>query len=204
MKITKIEVQVKNPDRFSIYIDDKFAFGITDELQYKYNLKKGTILSQELMDEILEEEAQNKAINYTLHLLSYRQRSVEEVRRKLIEKEYLDHQIEYAIESCLKNRYLDDYEFASSYVRDKAKINKHGPQRIRHDLRFKGVDDDIIAQALEDNYENEYDIAFELASKQVEKYRNDDKQKRYRKLAGFLQRRGYSYDIVNSILRELV
>lgn len=204
MKITKIEVQVKNPDRFSIYIDDKFAFGITDELQYKYKLKKGMVISQELMDQVLEDERQNKAINYTLHLLSYRQRSVEEVRRKLIEKEYLDHQIEYAIDSCLENNYLDDYEFASSYVRDKAKINKHGPQRIKHDLRSKGVSDSDIQAALDDNYDNEYDIAIEIAKKQVKKYEDDDRNKKYRKLGSFLQRRGYSYDTVNTILRELI
>ncbi len=204
MKITKIEIQRRNPERFNIYIDDEFAFGLTDILAYKYSLKKGMEVSQELIDEVLESENTNKALNYTLHLLSYRQRSEKEVRDRLREKEYLDHQIEYALGYCLENNYLNDYEFACSYVRDKAKINKHGPQRIRHDLRFKGVDDDIIAQALEENYENEYDIAFELASKQVEKYKDDDRQKKYRKLGSFLQRRGYSYDIVNSILRELV
>ena len=37
MKITKIENQ-KNPERVNIYIDGKFAFGLSNELRYKYDL----------------------------------------------------------------------------------------------------------------------------------------------------------------------
>ena len=124
MIITKVELQKNNDYRFSIYIDGEFAFGVTDELKYKYNLKKGLEIDQETLDEILALESNNKAVNYVVYLLSFRSRSEKEIRDKLVEKEYLPHQIEYAIDYCKERNYINDYDFANSFVRDKINFSK--------------------------------------------------------------------------------
>lgn len=204
MKITKVEIQKNNPNRFSIFIDDEFAFGVTDELKYKYHLSKGLELDQDTINEILELERLNKAVNYTVKLLSYRQRSEKEIRDKLIEKEYMDHQIEYAINYCKDRNYINDYEFASAFTRDKINLNKYGPIKIKYDLLNKGVSEEIVNSVLDENLDNEYNQALEVAKKQVQRYKKDDKYKKYRKLGGYLNRRGFTYDTINSVLNEVL
>lgn len=206
MEITKVELQKNNDYRYSIYIDDEFAFGITDELKYKYNLKKGLKLDQKLIDEILELESYNKAVNYVMYLLSFRMRSEKEIRDKLIEKEYMNHQIEHAIEYSKERNYINDFEFASSFVRDKTNLNKYGPEKIKFELYKKGISNSIISEVLEEYIPRdlEYENAHELAVKQVRKYSKDDKYKKYSKLSGYLYRKGYSFDIINSVVNSII
>ena len=62
MIITKIELQKKNKDRASIYIDEKFAFGVHINIVYDLHLKKGMEMTDELREEILglEEKKQGR------------------------------------------------------------------------------------------------------------------------------------------------
>ena len=94
-------------------------------------------------------------------------------------------------------------EFAKSFMKDKINLNKHGPPRIKYELYRKGVSQEIIEKVLEED-KNEYTRALELAKKKMSSYKNDDRNAIYRKLGGFLQRRGYSYDCISKILKELV
>ena len=69
---------------------------------------------------------------------------------------------------------------------------------------MKGVSRDIADEILEEYCDGEYEIALELAKKKIHSYKNDDRNSIYRKLGGFLQRKGYSYDVVSKVLKELV
>ena len=69
---------------------------------------------------------------------------------------------------------------------------------------LKGIDDDIIETVLVEDKDDEYERALEIATKKHSSYKDDDRNKIYRKLGGFLQRKGYSFDIVSKILKELL
>ena len=70
MRITKIEPQ-RNRNRVNIYIDNRFAIGLDDEIRYKYGLEIDMEIDDDFVKEILLAEEKNKAINYALRLLSY-------------------------------------------------------------------------------------------------------------------------------------
>lgn len=204
MKITKIEAQKRKLDRVNIYIDDQFAFGLTDTLRYKYDLSSGKEVTQEFIDDILNAEEQNKVINHALKLLSYRQRSEKEIYDKLKEKGYDLDKIDNAIQYCIERNYINDKVFAETFIRDKMNINKLGSQRIKYELIGKGVSKDIIDQVLTPDYDVELEMAMELALKKMPSYKNDDYNAIYRKLGGYLQRRGYSFDIVRQVMNKVV
>lgn len=202
MKITKIEPQ-KNIERVNIYIDGEFAFGIMKEIQYKYGLSEEMEIDIQFIDEVLLEEERLKAKDKALRFLSYRQRSYKEVLDKL-KKEGFSHEIINETMDFLKRYNLvDDLAFAKNFMMDKANLNKYGPVRIKYELYNKGIPEGIIDEVLED-YDDEYSVALELAKKKIKSYKNDDKNAIYRKLGGFLQRRGFSYECISKILRELV
>lgn len=204
MKISKIEAQKRNKDRLNIYIDDEFAFGISVDIFVKYNLKKDQEIEDEFIKEILLAEENNKSITLAVKYLALRQRSVKEVKDYLKRKGYDDNLIDDTISYLEEKNYLNDYEFAQSFIRDKSYLNKYGINKIRYELMNKGVSREIISKTLRFDTDEEYNNAIELANKKMKSYRNQDRDSIYRKLGGFLQRRGYRYDTVSKVLREVL
>ena len=202
MIITKIEPQ-KNEERVNIYLDGEFAFGLMKEIQYKYGLTEDMNIDKEYIDKVLMAEEQSKANNYALKFLAYRQRSKKEIIDKLAEKGFEDKFIENTLVYLKSYDLVDDLEFAKSFAKDKINLNKQGPQRIKYELYKKGISKEIIEKVLDED-DNEYNRALELAKKKLPSYKNDDRNAIYRKLGGFLQRRGYSYECVSKVLKELI
>lgn len=203
MEITKIESQ-RNPSRVNIYIDGEFSFGLMAEIQYKYDLTEGMKVDREYIEKVLLEEEQAKAKNQALRYLGYRQRSEKEIRDKLNKSEFSEDIIENTISYLKEYNLVDDLEFAKSFAKDKINLNDFGPQRIRHELYRKGISNEIIEKVLEEGKDDEYNRALALGKKKLPSYKNDDRNAKYRKLGGYLQRKGYSYDCVSKVLRELV
>lgn len=203
MKITKIEPQ-KRKNRVNIYVNDDFALGIDKEVMFKYNLKIDMEVDNNFIENILLAEEENKALNYTLKLLSYRQRSEKEIYDALKRKGYIDKHIESVIASCIEKKYLNDREFAKSFANDKINLNKYGPERIRHELILKGVPKIIIDEIVDFDRDEQYELAKEVANKKFNSYRNDDKKDIFRKMSHFLKRRGFSYEIISKVVREIL
>lgn len=203
MKITSIEPQ-KNKNRVNVYVDNVFSIGIDEELRFKYKLEVGMEVDDAFIEDILMAEEKSKALNYTLNLLSYRQRSEKEIYNSLKRKGFEESYIENAMDYCRENGYLNDKTFAESFIRDKINLNKLGPQRIKYELMLKGISKDIIDESLIVDSDDQYDAAMELALKKLNSYKNDDKNSIYRKLTGFLGRKGYSYDIISKVLKEIL
>lgn len=202
-KITKIETQKKNKNRVSIFIDEKFAFGIYYQTLMKYDLSVGTIVDETLKNEIIITDEYNKALNDALHYLSYRNRTKFEVREKLKEKEYARITIDKVIEELVNLNYVDDQGFAKEYIG--FKIKKMGKRKIRYKLESMGIDSWIIDQELmEYSNSDEYVAAHAIASKKNETYNNISYQKRYNRLSGLLNRRGFSYSVAKEVLSEIL
>lgn len=204
MKITKIEAQKNNRDRLNIYIDDVFSFGLSLDVFVKYNLKKNQELDNTFIEEILLAEENNKAIHSALKYLSYRQRSIKEVEDQLARKGYEESIIENTKNHLIDKNYLNDYEFAENFIRDKSHLNNYGIEKIKYELFRKGISKSIIAKTLKFDEDDEYNNAMKLANKKIRSYANLDEAQATRKLGGYLQRRGYRYETVWKVIRDLL
>ncbi|MBW4827734.1 MAG: RecX family transcriptional regulator [Clostridiaceae bacterium] len=203
MKITKIKPQ-NNKDRVNIYLDGEFAFGLDLEIAYKYNLKKDMEIDESYIENVLKSEEQNSANDYALKFLSHRSRTEKEIVDKMIKKGFDEEVINETLAYLKKYNFIDDRRFAEIYTEEKIRLKKLGSYRIKHELQNKGVDESIASEIVEKYSDNEYERAMELATKKVKSYKNDDKNAIYRKLGGYLQRRGYSFECVSKVLKELV
>ncbi len=204
MRITALEQQAKNPERFNLYVDGQFSLGISAELMLKMKLHLDQELSaadlEQLKGEELRQQATERAINY----LSFRPRSREEVRRYLRKKETPPEIIEAALERLQRLDYLNDRSFASFWVESRERFNPRGSQGLRNELREKGVAREIVEEMVDNEQDEE--LALRAASKKAAlllqaptmdfaTFRN--------RLGGFLQRRGFSYEIVARVVRNL-
>ncbi|HET8840307.1 MAG TPA: RecX family transcriptional regulator [Ktedonobacteraceae bacterium] len=204
MRITSLEQQAKNPDRVNLYLDGKFALGISAELMLKLGLHLDQELSPADMQQIESEETRQQAVERAINYLSFRPRSQEEVRRYLRKKETPPEIIDAVLARLNQLDYLDDKAFASFWVENREQFNPRGSRALRNELRLKGVDREIVEETVSD--EQDAELALRAARKKAQLLARSpgvDYAKFRSRLGGFLQRRGFSYEVVSRTVRTL-
>jgi regulatory protein len=200
-KITKIQVQVKNKNRCSIFLDDKFAFGVYLKTLDVYELSSGTVLSEDKVNEILDYDGNLYCFNQGLKLLSFSSKSEKMLRDKLIEKEFTKDQVSYALEKLKELGYVDDYYFAENFIENRKK--RYGAQRLKNELYHRGISREIADQVLSENTDESEEIATAIKNSRSKWERYKEDPKGYEKMCNFLYRRGYKYDLIKKVIDEL-
>ncbi|MDY0235144.1 MAG: RecX family transcriptional regulator [Gudongella sp.] len=201
MIITKISIQ-KDISRCNIYIDGDFAFGIDYSIKQEYDLYKGKSLDEETIQLLKDKDDIKKAKNRAYNYLSYRQRTCAEMKKYLESKDFNNQTVENTISTLLVEGYLDDYKFAETFLLEKSSLKGYGPYRIKHELRNKGINDNIIESIL-DIYEEDIEELTRLVLSKYKNILNEERDIIYRKVGGFLQRRGHSYDTIKKVLNKI-
>lgn len=206
--ITKISLQQKAQGRYNLFLDDTFFCGITEDTLIKLGLKKGMQVDENELETILKEESRNKCFNYCMWLLARQNYFEKALMEKLKKKEYSDEDITYAFNKLKQHNYLDDTKLTESFVKDKKRFSKKGPQYIAQALRMKGIDYETISQTLQDHYseDEEFENCMSAALKKIESYRRkctDDYIVRS-KLYGYLSQRGFRMQIISKVLEKLL
>lgn len=202
-RITAIKVQQRDNARVSIYIDEKFAFGLHMDIQLDHRLKAGDLLDEAKIATLLKEDEVRKAITAALNLISYRPRAAGELRGKLREKGYAPEAVDAAVARMQELRYLDDEAFAERWVESRQASRPRSERMLKRELAQKGVDKETIERTVEEAGVDEYGDALALGRKKFESVRHEERDVRYRRVSGFLGRRGYGYDIIRRVMETL-
>ena len=99
---------------------------------------------------------------------------------------------------------LDDKEFAAMWVRTRRNTRGTGWRVLRQELKNKGISAEIIESFALSDPALEYEMAFEIGAKKfrgLQRYENDVI---WRRLTGFLIRRGHSSSTALRVTRELM
>jgi regulatory protein len=130
-------------------------------------------------------------------LLSAREHSREELRRKLLARD--GEQLDGLLDRLERRGYLSDERFAREYI-DGRRRRGFGPVRIRAELRERGVSEAVIAGLLDES-----DAEWEAALRDAYQRKfGVDSSKDLRALARrtrFLEYRGFSPEQVRRFLR---
>lgn len=198
--ITQIADQARDPERVSVFLDGEFAFGVTREIAAREGLFIGRSLSEAEIAALLAADEAARATNAALQFLAYRPRSEREVRDRLRRRGFSGGAIDAAVARLVDWRYLDDAGFARFWVENRAEHQPRGRRRLLSELRAKGVDPEVADEAIEAAGGDELPAALALARKRVQALRGLDPLTQRRRLAGFLQRRGYDWEVVRTAL----
>jgi regulatory protein len=199
--ITLLERQKNNQERVNVYLDGEFAFGLNE--MDAVLLRKGQQLTDSEIDELRQKDAVTKAFDAAAQLLSYRPRSMQEIRQRLLKKSFNDVVVDAAIEKLQRSGYLDDRAFARFWIEDRNRFKPRGRRALSYELRNKGIADSLIRELL-DEMVDESDGAYEAAQKRVRSMRGKTQREFKQKIGAFLQRRGFGYDAVNNALNQLI
>ncbi|AEI44260.1 regulatory protein RecX [Paenibacillus mucilaginosus] len=202
--ITKVEQQKRTKNRYNIYINEAFALSVHEDVLIRHHLLKGAEVDTETLVRILSEEEKNRAYLDAVRLLSSRLRSVHEIRSRLKLKGYGPELITGTVDRLRREGYLNDAEFAQMLTKQRIVSQKKGRHFIKQELQQKGIAKEEIQEAIAQvDEETEYEMARQLAEKRYAGEMRKDPLKARRKIAGFLQRRGYPGSVVSRVLSGL-
>ncbi len=192
MIITKLEKAEKSKVR--IYIDEKFAFILTEKELEKLSLEEGQSILPEQYEKLIELLIYPKAIDKALLILKFMDRCEQELRMRLSREEYRDEIIDRVIEYVKHYGYLNDERFATAYVRSRK--NRKSKMMIRNELQQKGINKDLIQTVFDTEYEAEASEDAEMIAirKAIEKKTKNPQglsAEEKQKLIASLYRKGY-------------
>jgi regulatory protein len=152
----------------------------------------------------LNDKELTKARNAAYRLLTYRPRSRAELTQKLQDRQFPVAVIEAVLEDLVRFGYVNDRQFAEQFASSRIRLRGFGRRRIEVELRNKGIDRQIIDEALAGvlDIDAEIDTAKKAAERKLNTMKAVDREAKYRRLAGFLERRGFSYDVIRIVLRN--
>ena len=150
-------------------------------------------------------ESYKKAKAHALRFLSYRNRSKWELAQYLKKKEYSHSVIQQTLDYLTELNFINDERFALQWSQFKVNRKKLGRNRLYFELSGKGIDKVIIQKTLNLIYEDnpEKDLAAQCARKKWFSLKGVGKEKKKKRLVQFMQRKGFSSDIIYQSLKLL-
>lgn len=147
----------------------------------------------------------NEALKFSMKLISLRKRSAFEIKERLRKKKFEGDIIEEVLQELENYKYLNDEEFAEAYINDRINFNPRGRFLIKKELNERGIAENIIERKMEEllSEEKEVESAKKMAEKKLRTINNKtDKIKVDQKIRSYLQSKGYSFDIINLVVKQ--
>lgn len=199
MKITAIRPQQKIRNRYSIYCDGRYAFSVSEALLLEQGLVSGQELDEAELNKFRQLSSDDKSYNNALRYAAIRNHSVWEMEQYLKRKNVSENQVSVILTKLSGLGFLDDRNFARSWVDNRRLLKSVSKRRLEQELRQKHLSDDIIKEALEQDSTKELDVLKNL----IEKKRQQSSYKDTTKLMRYLSRQGFSYENIKQALSEV-
>ena len=197
-KITAITGRGK---RVNVFLDGRFAFSLEAEVAVREGLREGQGLSVNQIESLARSDHFHRCLNAAAHFLSYRPRSEAEVREQLQRRGFDGNSVTAVLTKLKGEGVVDDMAFAQFWRDNRQSFSPRSQWLTRLELRQKGVADDIIEKVVDSI--DDTDSAYRAALSKARKLPQSDYQRFRRRLAEYLKRRGFSYEVINHTIQRL-
>lgn len=202
MIVTEIRPQRRDTGKYNIFIDGEYAFALPPTDIAYFKIKEDHELKQETYDFIQENLIYIKAQDTALNYIGYKMRTEQQVREKLIEKEFSEKNIEKVIAFLQKYNYINDRTYAKSYIKQRQNSKPRSAFLLNRELKYKGVSEEVLQETFESVEIDEVEDALFWVEKKSRGVWPLD-QKKEKQLIGFLQRKGYRYSIIKEAFAKM-
>ncbi len=177
-------------------------YRLPDAIYRERPLSPGDDIDPDEYDQWLLLRQYRPALEYAVSLLARRSFAEKELEARMRRLGYRPATCEMVLYKLRSNGLTDDADFAKQFVRAGSRRNL-GADRIRRELRMRGVDADTAAEAMEALREDEQlTAAAALAEKGIRGAKpGEDKRKTDQRVLAMLARRGYPCSLASEALR---
>ncbi len=196
MKITAIKQQVKRVNRYSIFVDDKYAFSLSESGLIESQLASGQDLTPAELNDLKKAAGLDKAYGLALRYVALRPRSEGEMQ-DYFRRKNIDAGAAQEITTRLRKlNMLSDLDFAKSWVANRRLLKNVSKRQLKLELQQKRISEDVIEQVLQEDEADERQVLRELIAKKQTRY--PDKHK----LMQYLARQGFRFDDIKEVLNN--
>ncbi|MEX2466021.1 MAG: regulatory protein RecX [Gemmatimonadota bacterium] len=219
-RITRVEPFGRRGLEVRLHLDEGEPLKVALEAFERAVVGVGDTLPPDRRRSLLEVDADVRARDAALNLLSYRARTRTELARKLHTKGFEAGRVERCLDRLAERGLLDDAAVAAAFVRDRLRHRPRGRARLASELRAKGVSAELAGDVIEEVFENEevtdVSLAREIADGWVARQgralldalgadeRSPERERAHRRLRAYLSRRGLGGDALRAGVERAV
>jgi regulatory protein len=198
MKITAIRQQVRRSDRYSIFVDDKYAFSLSETALLESKLAAGDKLTAGEIKKFKKLSEDDKLYNQTLRYVALRPRSEWEIKTYLEKKKAPPELTQSILNKLREAGFIDDEKFAQAFVNDRRLLRPASRRRLVAELHKKHIAEEITKKAVgSEPAEEKAALKSVIARKRRQaKYQDNEK------LMQYLARQGFNYHDIKDALSD--
>ena len=146
-----------------------------------------------------------KALEKASAICSKQEYCRSDIQKKLSKWNIEQTDQEKILEWLEEEKFIDESRFASFFVRDKFRFNRWGRQKIRWQLRGKGISDEVIDEAITEIDEEAYQESLDAVMRdKLRQVRDKEPIKKKAALIRNALSKGYEYPEVMEKAEELL
>lgn len=198
MRIEELKPSRRKQGRFLVKLEDGSILRITEEELLRFRLRPGIDLDGETLEALQASVRTSSAKAAAANIIGSRALSKKELTRRLVKKGNEEADAQAAADWLEDIGAVDDAAYAASLVRHYGEKG-YGPQRVREELRRRGVDRDLWDEAMEE-LPDPAEILGRLLEKKCGGELSDRKE--IKRVSDSLMRRGFAWSDVREALRR--
>ena len=181
--------------------EDGSTLRVPEAMYADFRVRAGDPVDREHYEKQLSIHYYEYALDRAGRALAARDMTEAQIEKKLLSAGYPSDTVSRVMEMLTRYEFVSDERYAERYVSGRSA--RYGRGRILRELKGKGVSEETAKEALDSlPEEDEREAALRQARKLCTRRDLSDPDER-RKTAAALARRGFSWDIVSDVLREL-
>jgi regulatory protein len=197
--ITKIVKTEGRHPRTRVYLDGRYAFSLEPESAIR--LKEEQELTEYEIETLVRDNEKQQALTSAYRSLSHRPHSAQEIKQKLIRKQFGEETVDRALADLTSRGLLNDAEFARFWRENREAFRPRSSSFVGLELRRKGVPAETAGEATSGM--DDEASALKLGEKKAKTLARADYDTFCRRLGDYLRRRGYNYEVISKTIKEL-
>ena len=204
-RLTDIQIDEETPSHRILFLDGVYFDSVDAGCIPKLGLRVGLEIEVEVLQKLIQADEGMRAKSYALELLSSQSYSKNQMIYQLGQKCFGTEAIDITLEDLEQLGHIKDEDFAKKWVVRRQRSKPKGKKMLAHELANKSIDKTTVDRVLAGIHDSEEtDIALQLARKQVKRYQSLAPEVAKRRLHGFLLRRGFGYETVQSVIERVL
>lgn len=204
-RLTDIQIDGEMPSRCILFLDGTYFDSVDAGCIPKFGLRVGLEIEVEVLEKLIDADEGMRAKGYALELLSSQSYSKNQMIGQLEQKGFSSNAIEMTMEDLEQLGHIKDEKFAKKWLDHRKRSKPKGKRMLAHELTNQNIDKstvDRVISGIDDT--EEAHIALQLATKQAKRYQLLPLQVATRRLHGFLLRRGFDYETIQSVIERVL
>lgn len=199
-KITSINV---TNNYVQINLSDASAYKISDNDYFDFKYKANDPVDLELENQLKQQANYHAGYMSSLNKLKYKDRTEYEIRAHLYDDfKLLKNEVDAILDKLIYYDFINDDRYTKDLIENN-QLKYYGYNKIKSNLIKVYINSNRISEFLVYNYEVEYDLAFEFASKTLNSIKNKTKIQTENTLKQKLVYRGFNSDVINNVVSAL-